>query len=118
MDRSDHCVPKRAGAGDHARQRSRTLRAGGWDAAFIGFFTPISRHFCETCNCVRLSAEGTLYLCLGQDGKIELRPMLRERISDEGLKDAIRDDIARQPERHEFREQPRKIVRFMSRTGS
>ena len=83
----------------------------------IGFITPISRHFCESCNRVRLSADGALYLCLGQDDKVELRPLLREGIGDEGLKDAIRAAIARKPERHEFRERPRKIVRFMSRTG-
>lgn len=83
----------------------------------IGFITPISRHFCETCNRVRLAADGALYLCLGQEDKVELRPLLREGISDAGLKDAIRAAIARKPERHEFREQPRKIVRFMSRTG-
>jgi cyclic pyranopterin phosphate synthase len=83
----------------------------------IGFITPISRHFCETCNRVRLSADGALYLCLGQDDKVELRPLLREGISDEDLKGTIRAAIARKPERHEFREQPQKIVRFMSRTG-
>ena len=83
----------------------------------IGFITPISRHFCESCNRVRLSADGALYLCLGQDDKVELRPLLREGIADGGLKDAIRAAIARKPERHEFRERPRKIVRFMSRTG-
>jgi cyclic pyranopterin phosphate synthase len=83
----------------------------------IGFITPISRHFCESCNRVRLSADGALYLCLGQDEKVELRPLLRTGISDKGLKDAIRAAIARKPEKHEFREQPRKIVRFMSRTG-
>ncbi|OGI55740.1 MAG: hypothetical protein A3D32_05910 [Candidatus Muproteobacteria bacterium RIFCSPHIGHO2_02_FULL_60_13] len=83
----------------------------------IGFITPISRHFCDSCNRVRLSADGALYLCLGQDDKVELRPLLREGVSDDGLKDAIRAAIARKPERHEFREQPQKIVRFMSRTG-
>jgi cyclic pyranopterin phosphate synthase len=83
----------------------------------IGFITPISRHFCETCNRVRLSADGALYLCLGQDDKVELRPLLRAGISGEDLKDTIRAAIARKPERHEFREQPQKIVRFMSRTG-
>ena len=83
----------------------------------IGFITPISRHFCETCNRVRLSADGALYLCLGQDDKVELRPLLRAGISDGDLKDTIRAAIARKPERHEFREQPQKIVRFMSRTG-
>jgi cyclic pyranopterin phosphate synthase len=43
----------------------------------IGFITPISQHFCESCNRVRLSVDGTLYLCLGQDDKVELRTMLR-----------------------------------------
>ena len=83
----------------------------------IGFITPISQHFCETCNRVRLSAEGTLYMCLGQNDKLELRPLLRKGISDEGLKDAILDAIARKPERHEFNEKPSQIVRFMSMTG-
>ncbi len=83
----------------------------------IGFITPISQHFCETCNRVRLSADGALYLCLGQEDKLELRPLLRQGIGDAELKAAIRAAIARKPERHEFREQPRKIVRFMSRTG-
>lgn len=83
----------------------------------IGFITPISQHFCASCNRVRLAADGALYLCLGQDDKLELRPLLREGISDGELKQAIRAAIARKPERHEFREQPQKIIRFMSMTG-
>ena len=43
----------------------------------IGFITPISQHFCATCNRVRLTADGTLYTCLGQDSRTELRPLLR-----------------------------------------
>ncbi|OGI37762.1 MAG: cyclic pyranopterin phosphate synthase MoaA [Candidatus Muproteobacteria bacterium RBG_16_64_10] len=83
----------------------------------IGFITPLSQHFCETCNRVRLAADGTLYLCLGQDDRLELRPLLRAGISDGKLKTAIRAAVAHKPERHEFREQPGKIVRFMARTG-
>ena len=83
----------------------------------IGFITPISQHFCDTCNRVRLSADGTLYLCLGQEDSVALRPLLREGISEEGPRDAIRDAIGRKPERHEFRQKPEKIVRFMSLTG-
>jgi cyclic pyranopterin phosphate synthase len=83
----------------------------------IGFITPISQHFCETCNRVRLTVDGTLYLCLGQEDKVELRPLLRAGVDEEGLKAAIRAAVDRKPERHEFREQPAKIVRFMSRTG-
>ncbi|HLD13591.1 MAG TPA: GTP 3',8-cyclase MoaA [Burkholderiales bacterium] len=83
----------------------------------IGFITPLSQHFCETCNRVRLAADGTLYLCLGQDDKLELRPLLRAGITDEELQREIRASMTRKPERHEFREQPEKIVRFMARTG-
>ena len=83
----------------------------------IGFITPISQHSCAGCNRVRLSADGALYLCLGQEDRMELRPLLRQGIGDEELKNAIREAIARKPEKHDFREQPRKIVRFMSLTG-
>lgn len=83
----------------------------------IGFITPISQHFCATCNRVRLSVDGTLYLCLGQDHKYELRSLLRQGISDDGLRNAIVEAIAIKPEKHEFRENPGQIVRFMSMTG-
>jgi len=83
----------------------------------IGFITPISQHFCETCNRVRLSVDGTLYLCLGQEDKVELRPLLRAGASDADLQDAIVAAIARKPERHEFREKPEQVLRFMSLTG-
>ena len=83
----------------------------------IGFITPISQHFCETCNRVRLSVDGTLYLCLGQDDKYELRPLLRQGISDDGLKNAIVEAISYKPEKHEFRDRPGQIVRLMNMTG-
>ena len=95
---------------------ARYLRVVGTDLR-IGFITPISQHFCETCNRVRLSVDGTLYLCLGQDNKFELRPLLRNGISDKELQNAIRHAITLKPERHEFNEQPEQIVRFMSVTG-
>ena len=83
----------------------------------VGFITPISQHFCETCNRVRLSVDGTLYLCLGQEEKVELRPLLRNGISDQALENVILQAIAIKPERHEFREEPTKVIRFMSATG-
>ena len=83
----------------------------------IGFITPISQHFCETCTRVRLAVDGTLYLCLGQEHKFEFRPLLRAGISDSELQDAARAAIALKPERHEFREKPQQVVRFMSTTG-
>jgi len=83
----------------------------------IGFITPISQHFCETCNRVRLAVDGTLYLCLGQEHKFEFRPLLRAGISDSELQDAARAAIVLKPERHEFREKPQQVVRFMAKTG-
>ena len=83
----------------------------------IGFITPISQHFCETCNRVRLSVDGTLYLCLGQDHKYELRPLLQQGVSDDGLRNAIVEAIAIKPEKHEFRNNPGQVVRLMSMTG-
>jgi cyclic pyranopterin phosphate synthase len=83
----------------------------------IGFISPISQHFCATCNRVRLSVDGTLYMCLGQDEKLELRPMLRAGVSDTELEAAIRVAIELKPERHEFKENRHKIIRFMSQTG-
>jgi cyclic pyranopterin phosphate synthase len=83
----------------------------------IGFITPISQHFCESCNRVRLAVDGTLYLCLGQDHTFEFRPLLRAGISDSDLLDAVRTAITLKPERHEFLEKPRQLVRFMASTG-
>jgi len=83
----------------------------------IGFITPISQHFCETCNRVRLAVDGTLYLCLGQEHKFEFRPLLRAGISDSDLLEAARTAITLKPERHEFLEKPQQVVRFMAKTG-
>jgi GTP 3',8-cyclase len=83
----------------------------------IGFITPISQHFCESCNRVRLSVDGTLYLCLGQENKVKLRPLLRDGISDAELKKVLIDAIALKPEKHEFNDKPQQVVRLMSMTG-
>ncbi len=83
----------------------------------IGFITPLSQHFCATCNRVRLAVDGTLYLCLGNEHKFEFRPLLRQGISDDELLESVLHAITLKPERHEFRESPQRIVRFMSHTG-
>jgi len=83
----------------------------------IGFITPLSQHFCDTCNRVRLSVDGTIYTCLGQDHNFPLQPLLRAGASDEELEQAIRTAINMKPEKHEFNEKPEKILRFMSYTG-
>jgi len=95
---------------------ARYVQVGGTDLR-IGFITPISQHFCATCNRVRLAVDGTLYLCLGQDHQYPLRPLLRRGISDAGLRDAIIEALTLKPERHEFQEKPGQVVRFMSQTG-
>jgi len=84
----------------------------------IGFITPISDHFCATCNRIRLAVDGTIYLCLGQEERIELRELLRANPDDdEPILKALRQGIELKPERHHFVEQPEKIIRFMSQTG-
>ncbi len=95
---------------------ARYVRVAGTDVT-IGFITPISQHFCASCNRVRLAVDGTLYMCLGQEHTFGLRPLLRDGASDAELEGAIRAAIEIKPERHEFREQPAKLVRLMARTG-
>lgn len=99
------------GAGPARYLRSR-------DGRFtVGFITPMSQHFCATCNRVRLSADGTLYMCMGQEEKFELRPLLRSGASDVDLAYAIQSAIELKPERHEFEQNRLRIVRVMARTG-
>ena len=95
---------------------ARYVRVEGSDLR-IGFITPMSQHFCETCNRVRLSVDGTLHLCLGQNDAYPLRDLLRSGISDDELKAHIQHAITQKPERHHFNESPQQIVRFMSMTG-
>jgi cyclic pyranopterin phosphate synthase len=95
---------------------ARYYRVNGGEL-HIGFITPMSQHFCETCNRVRLSAKGTLHLCLGHEHRFEFRPLLRAGASDAELEAAIIAAVARKPARHEFREKPEQIIRFMSATG-
>ena len=83
----------------------------------IGFITPISQHFCETCNRVRLAVDGRLHMCLGQDHSYDLRAVLRQGVSDQELQAHILQAIELKPERHEFKERPEQVVRFMSMTG-
>lgn len=83
----------------------------------LGVITPMSQHFCAACNRVRLGVDGTLYLCLGQNDQVALGQLLRQGLSDAALIDAIREAIARKPERHEFSSRPTQVVRFMAQTG-
>lgn len=95
---------------------ARYFRVPG-SATSIGFITPMSRHFCETCNRVRLTVDGDVLLCLGQEDKIALREPLRDGATDSQLQDLILQGIARKPERHHFTQRPEQVLRFMSSTG-
>ena len=68
----------------------------------IGFITPLTHNFCESCNRVRLTCTGTLYMCLGQEDAADLRAPLRDSDDDAVLEAAIRDAISRKPKGHDF----------------
>ncbi|MBX9458793.1 MAG: GTP 3',8-cyclase MoaA [Rhizobium sp.] len=87
----------------------------------LGFITPLTHNFCESCNRVRLTCTGTLYMCLGQNDAADFRELLRSTDDDAVLKRAIDEAISRKPKGHDFiidREHNRPAVaRHMSMTG-
>ena len=87
----------------------------------IGFITPMTHNFCESCNRVRLTCTGTLFMCLGQEDAADLRGVLRAGASDSELEAAVREAIARKPRGHDFvidrRDDRPAIGRHMSVTG-
>ncbi len=95
---------------------ARYVKVEGTDVHF-GFITPLSQHFCATCNRLRLTAEGTLHLCLGNTVNFELRPHLRQGLSDDGLKELIYEALKLKPLEHNFLEKPQDVERAMSLTG-
>ena len=84
----------------------------------VGFISPHSHNFCAECNRLRVSAEGRLLMCLGNEESIDLRDLLRSGRSDDEIKSTIIDSLAIKPERHVFdRPDEPQIVRFMNATG-
>ena len=87
----------------------------------LGFITPLTHNFCESCNRVRLTCTGTLYMCLGQDDAADLRAPLRASEGDELLEAAIQEAIGRKPKGHDFiidrRHTGPRSPRHMSVTG-
>jgi cyclic pyranopterin phosphate synthase len=86
----------------------------------LGFITPLTHNFCESCNRVRVTCTGTLYMCLGQEDAADLREPLRRSESDEPLIAAIRAAIARKPKGHDFviaRAAAPAVQRHMNATG-
>jgi len=110
LDESDH----RSGG----PARYVTLRETGQR---IGFITPLTHNFCESCNRVRLTCTGRLYMCLGQDDAADLRAPLRRSESDGTLIAAIHEAIGRKPKGHDFvigrRHERPAVSRHMSVTG-
>ena len=87
----------------------------------LGFITPLTHNFCESCNRVRLTCTGTLYMCLGQDDAADLRSVLRASPDDEPLFAAIDEAIGRKPRGHDFiidrTHKAPSVARHMSVTG-
>ncbi len=87
----------------------------------VGFITPMTHNFCESCNRVRLTCTGTLFMCLGQEDAADLRAVMRAGADDAALADAIRAAIARKPKGHDFiidrRHDKPALARHMSVTG-
>lgn len=108
FDLVDGVVP---GGGPARYLRSRDGRFS------LGFITPLSQHFCATCNRVRLSADGKVFACLGNDASLDLKPIVRAGAHGAALEEAIRRAIRLKPERHEFDTAPGRIVRPMAATG-
>jgi len=105
-----------------------TLTSGGpakyWQVANqatkVGFISPHSHNFCDTCNRIRVSSKGELFLCLGQEEKIELMPLLRQYPNEDWpIQKTIIESMMIKPEAHNFNLEVNKpaVVRFMSHTG-
>ena len=87
----------------------------------VGFITPLTHNFCESCNRVRLTCTGQLFMCLGQDDDKDLRAVMRGGASDAEIREAIREAISRKPKGHDFDYSRQRVEgqvgRHMSVTG-
>jgi cyclic pyranopterin phosphate synthase len=87
----------------------------------VGFITPLTHNFCESCNRVRVTCTGELFMCLGQEDRADLRAPLRASEGDAALEEAIREAIARKPKGHDFDYSRHRVAgqvsRHMSHTG-
>lgn len=131
-DRTDQYLPLSILRAALARQFTMTdiaLQTGG-PARYVqiaetggrlGFITPLTHNFCESCNRVRITCTGTLYMCLGQEDAADLRKPLRASADDQLLSEAIDQAILRKPKGHDFiidrRNKTPALARHMSVTG-
>jgi cyclic pyranopterin phosphate synthase len=132
-DRTDQYLPLsgvRAGLEAKWTLTPHLMRTGGparyvtvaETGGVLGFITPISHGFCASCNRVRVTCTGQLFLCLGQDEDADLRSVLRDHVADDRpLREAIREAITRKPRSHDFtipvRGTAPAVARPMSMTG-
>src|SRR5262245_22019204 len=131
-DRTEQYLPLslvRANLAQHYTLEPSDKRSGGparyvqvaETGGMLGFITPLSHNFCESCNRVRLTCTGTLYMCLGQDDAADLRAPLRASSDDAVLDAAIDEAISRKPKGHDFiidrRHNRPAVARQMSLTG-
>ncbi len=131
-DRTEQYLPLsivRARLMDHFTLKDIPYRTGGparyvevaETGGRVGFITPMTHNFCESCNRVRLTCTGTLYMCLGQDDAADLRVPLRASADDALLHAAIDEAISRKPKGHDFvidrRTRRPAVQRHMSVTG-
>ena len=91
----------------------RVVETGGR----LGLITPLSNHFCDTCNRVRLTCTGTLHTCLGRDDASDLRAVMRGGASDTQLREAIFAAVDAKPKGHDFQIARPAVARHMSTTG-
>ena len=105
---------EQSGFSDPASGPSRYLKVANSDSK-VGFISPMSDNFCGSCNRVRVTAEGLLLLCLGNEHSLDLREVVRNNPDD--LKNAILGSMTRKPERHYFDPKDITITRHMSATG-
>jgi cyclic pyranopterin phosphate synthase len=104
-------------ATDKGAGPARYYRISG-SPATVGVISAMSRHFCDGCNRVQLTARGELVLCLGQEDRASLREPLRDGADDQELKEQILAAIARKPKSHDFNEDPLRVAtRTMSSLG-
>ncbi len=98
---------------------TRYYRLAKHDNTRIGFISPHSHNFCDSCNRVRLTAEGLLLLCLGQEHSMDLRHVVRANPGDaQALEEAIIDSMQLKPEGHNFDLNSQSILlRHMNLTG-
>lgn len=98
---------------------ARYLRVEGYPESRIGFISPHSHNFCDTCNRVRLTTEGRLLLCLGHENALDMRELVRRHPdTDEPIQDALERALQHKPARHEFAVDGEvQVLRFMNATG-